>query len=71
MDISERSFEEAIEAGLLRYGPKARPSDDTPGVEETPYGEGPPGGFQGRQPGDYDRLGIPGPRMAGEQTQSI
>ena len=54
MDISERSFEEAIESSLLRYGPEARPSDDAPGVE-TPYGEGLPGGFQRRQPEDYDR----------------
>jgi len=60
--ISERSFEEAIEAGLLRYGPEARPSGDTPGVKETPYGEGTPGGFQMRQSEDYDRRGIPGTR---------
>jgi len=40
--ISEQSFEEAIEAGLVRYGPDARPWDGVPGVEETPYGEGPP-----------------------------
>jgi len=53
--ISERSFEEAIESSLLRYGPEARPSDDAPGVEVTPYGEGTPGGFRRRQPEDYDR----------------
>lgn len=53
--ISEQSFEEAIEAGLVRYGPDARPWDGVPGVEETPYGEGPPGGFRRRQQEDYDR----------------
>jgi hypothetical protein len=71
MGISEPSFEEGIEAGLLRYSPDARPWDDTLVVEDMPFGEGPPGGFQRRQQEDYDRLGIPRPRTAGQQTRSI
>jgi len=55
-EVSERSFEEAIECGLLRYGPEAC-VDDTAAVHETPapYGDTPPGGYCRRLPGDYDR----------------
>ncbi|MFI5020068.1 MAG: RNA-binding domain-containing protein [Alphaproteobacteria bacterium] len=54
--ISERSFEEAIEAGLLQYGPDAYPGQVT-GLRETPapYGETPPGGYRRRRPENYDR----------------
>jgi type I restriction enzyme R subunit len=55
-EISERSFEEAIECALLQYGPDACAGDST-GVRETPppYGDTPPGGYRKRQPEDYDR----------------
>ena len=54
-EISERAFEDAIEAALLRQGP-----DAVAGVRETPappYGhEGmQPGGYHRRRPEDYDR----------------
>src|SRR5213593_348966 len=53
--ISERSFEEAIECGLLQYGPDACAGDSTV-VRETPapYGEMLPGGYHKRLPEDYD-----------------
>src|SRR5262252_4765339 len=46
-EISERAFEEAIECGLLQYGPDACKGDAT-GVRETPqpYGENSPGGYR-------------------------
>jgi len=52
-EISERSFEEAIECGLLQYGPDACVGDGT-GVRETPppWGEMPPGGYRKRKPDD-------------------
>jgi type I restriction enzyme R subunit len=55
-EISERSFEEAIECGLLQYGPDAC-AGDAAAVHETqrPYGEAPPGGYRKRRPEDYDR----------------
>ncbi len=55
-EISERSFEEAIECGLLQYGPDACAGDAT-AVRETPppYGETPPGGYRKRRPEEYDR----------------
>src|SRR5438093_6804789 len=54
--ISERSFEEAIECALLRHGPDACAGDAT-AVRETPppYGDTPPGGYRKRRPEDYDR----------------
>jgi len=44
-EISERSFEEAIECGLLQHGPDACEGDAS-AVRETlgPYGDTPPGG---------------------------
>jgi type I restriction enzyme R subunit len=64
-EISERSFEEAIECGLLQYGPdlpaeassKAGARAAATAVRETPppYGETPPGGYRKRRPEDYDR----------------
>ncbi len=55
-DISERSFEEAIECGLRQHGPDAC-AGDTTAVRETPppYGDAPPGGYRKRDPSDYDR----------------
>ena len=55
-EISERSFEEAIECALLQHGPDACAGDAT-AVRETPppYGDTPPGGYRKRKPEDYDR----------------
>ena len=56
-EISERSFEDTIEAALLAYGPDAvtvpRPPMSEP--EPPPFGSFPPGGYRKRSPGDYDR----------------
>lgn len=56
VEVSERSFEEAIECALLQHGPDACPGDST-AVRETPppYGDTPPGGYRRRKPEDYDR----------------
>jgi type I restriction enzyme, R subunit len=55
-DISERSFEQAIECGLLQYGPDACVGDSN-ALRETPspYDERPPGGYRKRRLEDYDR----------------
>ncbi|HEX9639707.1 MAG TPA: type I restriction endonuclease, partial [Candidatus Krumholzibacteria bacterium] len=55
-EISERSFEEAIERTLLQHGPDAY-AGETSTARETPppYGETPPGGYRKRKPEDYDR----------------
>ncbi len=57
-EISERAFEDAIEAALLRHGPDEI-ADVPPVVRETrvPYGgQGmQPGGYLKRRPQDYDR----------------
>jgi type I restriction enzyme R subunit len=56
VEISERTFEEAIECGLLQHGPDACAGEAT-AVRETPppYGDTPPGGYRRRRPEDYDR----------------
>ncbi len=55
VEISERSFEQAIECALLQHGPDACAGDATTVREtETPYGEVPPGGYRKRKPEDYD-----------------
>ncbi len=55
-DISERAFEEAIEAGLLQYGPDAYPGDASAvGEASLPWGQRPPGGYLKRAQEDYDR----------------
>ncbi|MEO8603511.1 MAG: type I restriction endonuclease [bacterium] len=56
VDISERSFEEAIEAALLAGGPDAVADPPQPALREplADY-EGLPGGYRRRAPGDYDR----------------
>ncbi|MCB1034880.1 MAG: hypothetical protein KDD47_13705, partial [Acidobacteria bacterium] len=55
-EISERAFEEAIEAALLRFGPDAYEWEAgvlrDAGV--APYGEMPPGGYRRRETRDYD-----------------
>lgn len=54
--ISERSFEEAIECGLLQYGPDACPgAADSVREPSQTYGEMPPGGYRKRRPEEYDR----------------
>jgi type I restriction enzyme, R subunit len=55
-EVSERSFEGAIECGLLQRGPDACPGDaaiirGTP----SPYGNASSGGYRKRAPEDYDR----------------
>ncbi len=56
VEISERSFEEAIECGMLQAGPDAC-AGDAKGMQQTSptYGETPPGGYRKRKPEDYDR----------------
>lgn len=55
-EISERSFEEAIECALLEFGPDALPSADNIVREASPpYGDVPPGGYHKRRAEDYDR----------------
>ena len=56
-DISERAFEAAIEAALLRHGPDA-PGSSPKAVRESPppYGDdAAPGGYHRRRSEDYDR----------------
>ncbi len=54
-DISERSFEKAIEEVLISE-PKVVPETE-PGVDayREPYGDWMPGGYRKRRPDDYDR----------------
>ncbi len=54
-EVSERSFEGAIEAALLQHGPDAAGS--TEAVSEMPRipRESPPGSYLKRRPEDYDR----------------
>jgi type I restriction enzyme, R subunit len=56
VEISERSFEEAIECALLQHGPDACVGDATT-LRETPpgYGDTLPGGYRKRRSEDYDR----------------
>ncbi len=55
-DISERSFEDAIECGLLQHGPDACAGDATSARETPPpFGSSPPGGYHRRRPEDYHR----------------
>jgi type I restriction enzyme R subunit len=55
-EISERSFEEAIECGLLLHGPDAY-AGEADAVRETlsVYGDTPTGGYRKRKPEDYER----------------
>ncbi len=55
-EISERSFEEAIECGLLRDGPDACPGEpQTLRERSVAYGYAAPGGYRRRKPDEYDR----------------
>ena len=54
MEISERSFEEAIEQGLLQHGPDAAAAAGTARESLSPYGDV-PGGYRRRRSEDYDR----------------
>jgi type I site-specific restriction-modification system R (restriction) subunit len=55
-EISERAFEEAIECGLLAFGPDACSGDPTTLHEDKlPFGSSPAGNYRKRQPTDYDR----------------
>ncbi len=55
-DVSERSFEAAIEDGLLAFGPDAAAGAGRGFREETaPYRDNAPGGYRKRRPEDYDR----------------
>ena len=55
--ISERAFEDAIEAALLRHGPDEIGSVPPAGEGRVPYGDDgmQPGGYLKRRPQDYDR----------------
>jgi type I restriction enzyme R subunit len=56
-EVSERSFEDAIECGLLQFGPDACAEDAT-GLREMsqqPYGDVLVGGYRKRHAEDYDR----------------
>jgi type I restriction enzyme, R subunit len=55
-EISERSFEEAIECGLLQGGPDACAGEANAIHEASPsYGDTPPGGYLRRKSNDVDR----------------
>ena len=53
IDVSERSFEDAIECGRAQHGPEACAGDAT-AVRETPpaFGDMPPGGYRRCRPED-------------------
>ncbi len=56
IEISERSFEQAIECGLLQNGPDACAGDAGQVRESAPPYDGiAPGGYRKRNPEDYDR----------------
>ena len=56
VEVSERSFEAAIECGLLVFGPDACAGDADVAKQESPhYGETVPGGYRKRSPEEYDR----------------
>jgi type I restriction enzyme R subunit len=57
VEVSERSFEEAIECGLLEHGPDAC-ADASSGFRappQSPYGEATSGFYRRRQSEDYER----------------
>src|SRR5260370_3711874 len=56
-DMAEHSFEDAIECGLLRYGPDACPEGGA-GLQgpAEPWGDMSTGGYRRRLPEDYDRV---------------
>jgi type I restriction enzyme R subunit len=54
-DISERSFEEAIEAGLLQGGSSAHGGSGCGEAAAPSWGDMPSGGYRKRTPEDYNR----------------
>jgi type I restriction enzyme R subunit len=54
-EVSERSFEEAIECRLLQYGPDACAGDTVVRETTRPFVETPPGGYRKRRAEDFDR----------------
>ena len=61
MEISERSFEDAIEQGLLQHGPDAAAAAGRARETLSPYGDV-PGGYRRRRPEDYGRPVFGSPR---------
>lgn len=56
VEVSERSFEAAIECGLLVFGPDACAGDAIRARQEEPqYGERVPGGYRKRGTEGYDK----------------
>ncbi len=56
VEVSERSFEDAVECALLRNGPDACEAEVRVTRETGPaYGESLLGGYRRRSPGEYDR----------------
>src|SRR6266536_2987355 len=57
MDISERNFEDTIEATLFAHGLDSLTGDGVETAQEPPlpYGEALPGGYHKRRPDEYDR----------------
>ena len=55
VEISERSFEQTIEAALLAGGPHAYPGGAGVVVEPLEAYENAPGGYRKRMPEDYDK----------------
>jgi len=55
VDISERNFEQVIEATLLAGGPNAYSGGEGLVVEPLEAYENAPGGYRKRKPEDYDK----------------
>jgi len=56
MDISERNFEDTIEAALLAHGPDSLTGDaETAQDPPLSYGQSLPGGYNKRRPDEYNR----------------
>jgi type I restriction enzyme R subunit len=56
LEVSERSFEESIECGLLQYGPDACVGNANVVRERSrSYGDTQPGGYRKQGPEEYDR----------------
>lgn len=56
VDVSERSFEAAIESALLWHGPDAPTREGSRAQEaQVAYGEVAPGGYRRRLPEEFDR----------------
>jgi type I restriction enzyme R subunit len=55
-EVSERSFEDAIEFGLLQHGPDGAPKVTGFREAPSPYGVASSGGYRRRLSDDYDRV---------------